>query len=550
MEKTGKGSQQKGQQKGKSKGKSKSKNDGKSGFKGKAKNDGKGKAGGKSYDSTSGKGKGNSRKDACLRCGKSGHFAKDCYAWGPSVRNIQHERQQLPHPQASHSSHTPASSTAGGSPSSNGPQQQPATQFRVARIHECDIEFQNASDVSRHDEVVFDLRSPVTSPSRQGGSVRVMRYYIGDEPEVCMNCSVRAVIETMPDDSNMCSVLLDSGADASIFPACMAGLGTESDRLVTKLQDAQGNVIPIEAMRDIELRLADSNGKAVLCRETVAASRQIQQPIMCFGHLMANGWGVNAAECTLEHSCGVSVPIEMQNQFLAVRGWIRVLKEEQQERLVVRAVMADVMPDLSEMRIGWQLNDEGVERGKYFSNCFQDPTLVCPSLAGSFHRTTLVRDGGQWLIMELCERLDTLIDLSSEFHGLAGDRYALTIITDGEKPPQVMGFRMLDEGQQPLVPQDMPGEMEPAAPLAPEDAEIAGVDIDVQQAAVDGAEVQGNLFLSPEWGDHLNVNGVEIYKDTALATMRVACSFYQLSTSGGKKRCFERLWALGVSETP
>jgi hypothetical protein len=96
----------------------------------------------------------------------------------------------------------------------------------------------------------------------------------------------------------------------------------------------------------------------------------------------------------------------------------------------------------------------------------------------------------------------------------------------------------------------MPGEMEPAAPLAPEDAEIAGVDIDVQQAAVDGAEVQGNLFLSPEWGDHLNVNGVEIYKDTALATMREACSFYQLSTSGGKKRCFERLWALGVSETP
>ena len=57
-------------------------------------------------------------------------------------------------------------------------------------------------------------------------------------------------------------------------------------------------------MRDIELRLADSNGKAVLRRETVAASRQIQQPIMCFGHLMANGWGVNAAECTLEHSCG------------------------------------------------------------------------------------------------------------------------------------------------------------------------------------------------------------------------------------------------------
>ena len=290
--------------------------------------------------------------------------------------------------------------------------------------------------------------------------------------------------------------------------------------------------------------MADSNGKSVVLRETVAVSRQIQQPIMCFGHLMANGWGVNAAECTLEHSCGVSIPIEMRNQSLAVRGWIRFLKEEQGEPMVVRAVMADVMPDLGEMRVGWQLNDQGDGRGKHFSNCFQDPTLVVPSMAGSKYRTTLVRDGGQWLVMELCERLGALIDLSSEFHGLAGDRYVLTIIADSKsRPPQVMGFHMLDEGQQPRHRQEMHDEMAPAAaPLAPEDAEIVGVDMDVQQAAVDGAEVQGNLVLSPERGGHLNVNGIEIYKDTALATMREARTFYQLSSSGGKKRCFERLW--------
>ena len=43
----------------------------------------------------------------------------------------------------------------------------------------------------------------------------------------------------------------------------------------------------------------------------------------------------------------------------------------------------------------------------------------------------------------------------------------------------------------------------------------------------------------------MNVNGVEIYKDTALATMREACSFDQILSTvnfGGKKRCFERLW--------
>ncbi|CAL1126808.1 unnamed protein product [Cladocopium goreaui] len=42
----------------------------------------------------------------------------------------------------------------------------------------------------------------------------------------------------------------------------------------------------------------------------------------------------------------------------------------------------------------------------------------------------------------------------------------------------------------------MHDEMAPeAAPLAPEDAEIVGVDMVVQQAAVDGAEIQGNLVL-------------------------------------------------------
>ena len=136
----------------------------------------------------------------------------------------------------------------------------------------------------------------------------------------------------------------------------------------------------------------------------------------------------------------MSVPIEMQKQSLALRGWIHVLKEEPSDfSFHVRAVGADVISDLADMCVGWELNADGVVRGKHFSSQFQDPTLVCPSMAGSKYRT-LVRDGGRWLVMELCERLDTLVDLSSDFHGIHGDRYVLTIITDSERPPQTMGF--------------------------------------------------------------------------------------------------------------
>ena len=208
------------------------------------------------------------------------------------------------------------SSTAGASPTSGNPQSygrqqqgQQTTQYRVARIHEfspCQI----ASDVLKHDEVVFDLRSPVSNSNGQGGAVRVARFYIGDERSDASDGSVRAVVETMPDGSDMCNILLDSGADASIFPANMSRFGLDSETPANRLQDAQGNSIPIDGMKDIEIHLMDQYGRAVVLKETVAVSSQINQPILCFVHLLENGWGVNGREKTLVHGSSISVPIQ------------------------------------------------------------------------------------------------------------------------------------------------------------------------------------------------------------------------------------------------
>ena len=133
---------------------------------------------------------------------------------------------------------------------------------------------------------------------------------------------------------------------------------------------------------------------------------------------------------------------------------------------------------------------------------------------------------------------DGTIGLSSEFHGFNGsDRYVLTIITDAECPPETIGFRLLNEGEEPLMPQAHAIDIDVAAPVAPEDEDaIVGVEIDGEHDIAGGMEIHGQPVIAPDRDDHLSVTGVEIYRNTALATMREACQFYHVSTSGGKTR--------------
>ena len=133
----------KGNAKGKVKGKTKTK-DGK-GQKGKQKGEMQSKGSGK--QSVSGKGKNGKADVQCHKCGKDGHFARDC--WGTSVRQVQSESSNNVQP-------VQQTSVPAGSPASSTSSQLPVApqQGRVARIQFAD---DHGSDVSKHDELVFDL---------------------------------------------------------------------------------------------------------------------------------------------------------------------------------------------------------------------------------------------------------------------------------------------------------------------------------------------------------------------------------------------------------
>ena len=104
------------------------------------------------------------------------------------------------------------------------------------------------------------------------------------------------------------------------------------------------------------------------------------------------------------------------------------------------AVKATVREELERGPIGWNLDETGCGVGRHYAECFQDPTLAFPQMSGPKYRTTLVKDQDSWLVMELCEHVGSIIDLSSSFHQLYGPRDVITVVTDVEKDPGLMGF--------------------------------------------------------------------------------------------------------------
>ena len=535
----GKGKQNKGNAKGKSKSAGKDKGKGKNTGYENGRKSGKGKSG-----SNQGKKIGKGTDKACYVCGKTGHYARDCWN-NQAVRNVQAGNQVQQEQVQSPAQPSPQAQQQSSSFSSlQSPQ---ATQFRVSRISELiSIAEDDQVACDSHEQFVFDLRdSPKSSQSPQN-SIRAVHFFIGDDEDefATQNGSIRAVVSEIPDDGELHSILLDSGADATVFPAAFLGAGSKVTGEVSKLHDAQGRVIPVQDMRDVEIHLVDQQGKVAVLRERVAISEHVHQPILCYGKMLECGWGIDSRQQTLVHDAGIQVPIELQNRSMVIKGYIRVISEdstadEKPQVFSICAVKADVTYDLRIGPAGWTLDDQNCGVGRHHSNHFQDPTLVRPQMSGNLARTTLLRDYGEWYVLELCEPLDSLIDLSAEFYGYEGALDIITIITRGEKDPLVMGFKLLGDEQALFSSdkQDGPSDM-----MVSPDDQIEGVEIEVEQVQ-QGAQVplEGRVVVQPSPTDMVLVNGVELTVDSSLRSLRAGLSFNGLSTSGSKQKCFERL---------
>ena len=294
--------------------------------------------------------------------------------------------------------------------------------------------------------------APLVFDMRGGGldmvdELRVINYYIGDD-EGCNGGKVHAVIEELDPDvvengAPMTTIILDSGADAPVFPDDWLHHGSRVREAEGKrLQDAQGNTIPTLGKRDIDIYFTDVSGRQVCLRERVTISNRVSQPILCFGKLLESGWSINSKSQTLIHEDSNSqIPIDMQNRSLVVQGHIRMVQEDPLE---IRLMKATTDASLLGYEHGWHMNDKGHVIGFHISNKFIDP-LDYNQQFYDMYRTTLCQDGdGQWQLVEICEKIDALVYLDNEFE-TPGMRNVLTILTESFTNPEDMRFSLEGE---------------------------------------------------------------------------------------------------------
>ena len=203
--------------------------------------------------------------------------------------------------------------------------------------------------------VIFDLRE-----GSEAGSFRVVSQVeffniASEEEDEYDGCKVNTIAETddeeeareageMDEELQTLKVIVDSGADASIFPGRLMRNTRGGDQVLgaaLHLQDAQGKKIQSYGHKDVDIVMTTSEGQSVVLKEKVTFSDMVNQPILSFGRLMRSGWSIDGQRQCLRNG-SLEVPLAFQNQSLVVEASVRVIAEP----MVVRTLAARLSDDV------------------------------------------------------------------------------------------------------------------------------------------------------------------------------------------------------------
>ena len=269
-------------------------------------------------------------------------------------------------------------------------------------------------------------------------------------------------------DEESLTIIVDSGADASLFPGHLMNKGKQVHEVSPLLQDAQGTRIQTYGHKDIDIVLTSSEGRKVVLRERVTFCDVVSQPILSFGRLMKAGWSIDGVVERLRNG-PVEAPLTFQNRSLLVKGCLRVIRQANTVRTLT-VQLSEELKKAAESGFGWQKNN------------YQNPQFI-PELrtqSSKMCRSTLVQRGEQWELVEIAELLTELQDQEGEIEELRGHEQSkvLTFVAEEGNDPEAFSFKIEDEQRNPRPSQSDLEELEvPKAHTDEDFEEFSGIEV-------------------------------------------------------------------------
>ena len=392
------------------------------------------------------------------------------------------------------------------------------------------------SDYSLHLYDVVDSDSGGRSLKRFDGGFQLQTCAKRLKHDSGLDCNLRVrAISTC----RTMDIILDSGSDVTLIPACMGSLGTQvSSQPETYLRDAQGQRIDTHDVRDVNFSFHTTDGSVVNVKERAYFSDTIDSPLISFGKLVKSGWGIETS-CSgspmLAHPSGARVELAFRNNSLTISGNVRVVQH-------VRKIGVDVPRSWQSLRQGWY-ETETLQICSSGGNRFVDATTDYLVSEWPFRTTVGFHDTRGWEVIELCERLFSMEDRAAAVQG--NYQKLLTILSKdvmsvadfGMVITETIGVESGASGSDGVhtAPMGTPSSVEP----------MEVVEVPVQVESQDGStqfDMPQTVAIQPNMSS-VKIAGVTVERDSAISVLKAACGYLQVSQSGSKQKLWNRILA-------
>lgn len=364
--------------------------------------------------------------------------------------------------------------------------------------------------------------------------------------------SVRAM-SFLHDSSQSCDIILDSGSDATVLPTSLIHAGVAASGPGAQLLDAQGKAIGVSDVRDIVFQFQTEDGSLVQVKDRALFSNAVSHPIISYGKLLRNGWGIqpgNDGSSFLTHHSGHRVAVGLRQNSLVLQGHVRVVS-------TVRAIEVDIPRSWQSLRNGWYDLPDGTPICSSPADTFIDPAQNNLVHEWPYRTTVAMSDTGQWFVIELCEKYFYMQDRSQPIKD--NYRRLLTLLTKSVVSTSDFGMMVVDShlsssvasqssNAPALVPDDpMIGEGGASTRKRTADSVSQALSGDPQpssnleapvglQSSADGS-VPSSIAIQANLADSgVTIAGVQIFPTSAIAVLRAACKHLQISQSGSKSK--------------